>query len=472
MANVEKISDEVLNNMIKFVLNGNTKISQQFVSQSTIIDEQFITHIDELLFSVENIAKSPKRFIKNNQLIVNVERAKHIDSESVRHLASHTEYIRSVEPDGTVMPSKILSNEFEEDIAIYENRFVFSLINFLSQFIEKRYGLICENASNKDITTLSLSSKFSVGKADVFTNLDMKLSVPSKNENLIDKNQQLIETLEKIRTRILAIKGSEFYQSLKNAKPVLPPIQKTNIILMHKDYKAAYSLWLYLASYTSMGYSLTVKQKDIKIEDDYYQALARIIGETAQALIKNDSVHANFYNDAEILEKTKKFNIIRATDFEPTFSLSGSESKENLLNQFYYDKVKEIVYKKINKFDLPEVKEQIDDHEKKENIDYKKLDITFGKFFRNLSSINNTMMTELLYKDLQKPEKTKKDDKVGEIKEQMKVQTQLLKRMKIMSKLKSQELEKMLKKETLAVVKFEKLKYNLADAEGVLERKR
>lgn len=63
------------------------------------------------------------------QEVVAMEKAKKVDSESIRHLASHTQYIRDINEQNEVIPSKILSTYAEDNIGIYENRFIKSLIN-------------------------------------------------------------------------------------------------------------------------------------------------------------------------------------------------------------------------------------------------------------------------------------------------------------------------------------------------------
>ncbi|MCK7485962.1 MAG: DUF2357 domain-containing protein [Bacillus subtilis] len=73
------------------------------------------------------------------QQILPVERAKKIDSDTIRHLASHTENIKSVGRGGEVIPSKVMTSYSEGDIGTYENRFIKTLVDKLYLFIEKRY---------------------------------------------------------------------------------------------------------------------------------------------------------------------------------------------------------------------------------------------------------------------------------------------------------------------------------------------
>ena len=54
-----------------------------------------------------------------------------VDSQSIKHLSVNSAIIKDVTEDGDVVPHKILTPYSEEDIAIYENRFIKSLIEKL-----------------------------------------------------------------------------------------------------------------------------------------------------------------------------------------------------------------------------------------------------------------------------------------------------------------------------------------------------
>jgi predicted component of viral defense system (DUF524 family) len=69
-------------------------------------------------------------------------------------LAEHTEFVRSVDAKGNVTPERILSISTEEDVQIYENRFVMTLIKKLIIFIEKRYNFIKDHGETRDSDVL------------------------------------------------------------------------------------------------------------------------------------------------------------------------------------------------------------------------------------------------------------------------------------------------------------------------------
>src|SRR5690554_6009091 len=90
----------------EFIDRGQNKILQTQVVENFSMEDNWIDVISRLLFSVEEIVKNPHRFITDKDLLLNVERARKITGKTIRHLSSHTNYIRSVNEKGEIIPSK------------------------------------------------------------------------------------------------------------------------------------------------------------------------------------------------------------------------------------------------------------------------------------------------------------------------------------------------------------------------------
>ncbi|UKI51077.1 MAG: DUF2357 domain-containing protein [Clostridium sp.] len=81
-----------------------------------------------------NIINNPKKSIRYDEEVVLVEKAHKINADTVRHLAAHTELIKKIDTNGDVIPSKVLTTFAEEEINIYENRFIKTLIYRIDTF--------------------------------------------------------------------------------------------------------------------------------------------------------------------------------------------------------------------------------------------------------------------------------------------------------------------------------------------------
>ncbi len=75
-------------------LSGDRVIYQKDIIETKVFDEEWIKTLESYFPSIDKIANTPKTGIRYEQEIVPVEKAKKINSESVRHLASHTHFVK------------------------------------------------------------------------------------------------------------------------------------------------------------------------------------------------------------------------------------------------------------------------------------------------------------------------------------------------------------------------------------------
>lgn len=115
---------------------GEKTIYNKTVRETKIFDGNFLDVVIGAYPSLLKICRDPKKTLAYMQEVVAMEKAKKVDSESIRHLASHTQYIRDINEQNEVIPSKILSTYVEDNIGIYENRFIKSLINRVIVFLD------------------------------------------------------------------------------------------------------------------------------------------------------------------------------------------------------------------------------------------------------------------------------------------------------------------------------------------------
>lgn len=86
--------------------------------------------IEEGIDAIFNIVDKPRRFITTSEEVVPVALAKKITADSVRHLSMNTQFIASDE-NGDIQPTRVLNVTTEESYDLYENRFIYHLIQRL-----------------------------------------------------------------------------------------------------------------------------------------------------------------------------------------------------------------------------------------------------------------------------------------------------------------------------------------------------
>ncbi len=322
---------------------GEKTIYNKTVRETKIFDGNFLDVVIGAYPSLLKICRDPKKTLAYMQEVVAMEKAKKVDSESIRHLASHTQYIRDINAQNEVIPSKILSTYAEDNIGIYENRFIKSLINRVIVFLDTRLKLMDENLESISADEIRYKNNIKLSHRKI----DLEMNIKISNE-ILDETQKARELFDKTKNALdkyRALKGTGLYQAVAKLKDVVPPIMKTNIILHNPDFKIAYNLWLYIDRTTEVGYNV---QSDEKTNDDD-DVILNDFNHIGVFLI-NDLMHQRGIQSLEAFDGEKnvrelKHDDITKYELEPKdIKLSHQEISEYLLSrisEIFEEKYKE-----------------------------------------------------------------------------------------------------------------------------------
>jgi len=271
------------------------------------IDEKWVNAIDKCIWPLESIIKKPRTFIERQENVIPVELARKVGSEAVKHLATHTQYISHVK-DGNVIPNKILNVFNEDSLDIYENRFIITLLTRVSQFLDRRYEALFGTTGDEFSSVLKVDSTFNDNDEKVEYSLVLKIHQGQSYLDNQNNDPQIFEKIEHIRTMIASYKKSEFYLNLQSCTQVKSPIQKTNLMTKHPDFKKCYELWQFLDKYTDVGYSIEKRQFDADFEEEYLDELNTTV--LYNYLIMKNSL-ASEHNKAIDIHNFKKKRVIK-----------------------------------------------------------------------------------------------------------------------------------------------------------------
>ena len=249
-----------------FLNNINAILSVKKDYEKKQYDYEWIDMIDETLPYLDNILRNPKRFIINEEEVVQVEKSKKVTVESIIHLTQHTNYIQKIEDNGDVKPSKLLNINKEESLDTYENRFVYTLINNTRTFFEQRKAVTGDFSYFKDKKELKYEANTQIGTEEV----ELSLNISSRNEAKLetdkkDATESVADRLKRIKIQLDGFTGTELMQTLSrlHVAPVRSPIRKTNVILKNPNFQKAEALWNYIQMYEEKN----INEKEHK---DYY----------------------------------------------------------------------------------------------------------------------------------------------------------------------------------------------------------
>jgi hypothetical protein len=180
-----------------------------------------------------------------------------VSRASVEHLAKHSNLITHVPEEGDrLIPDKLYVVENLSNYAIYENRFLYMLLNYIKDFVTIRYEAI-------EALWNSYESEFSMNKDVHLRHRHMTFSIrlmeTSHNAEDTAYNREIIDLLGRMNSilhMISILLGTPLMQEVSKAPMLKPPITRTNMLRMDIHFKAAMDLFDYLGAYLKKGYEI------------------------------------------------------------------------------------------------------------------------------------------------------------------------------------------------------------------------
>ena len=337
---------------MKAYLAGDNVLYQKNTSETKIIDDEWVNMFESFYPSIDAITRNPRSFIKYDTELTEVSRAKKIGAESVRHLASHTQYIQNIDKDRNVTPSKILTMTSDTDYEVYENRFIMTLIKRMIIFIKSRLDVIRANVESYQKDHFSINSKFNACDDDVEMKIDLVIKRDLDNKSINEKNFKLLERVEKLAELVEGLRGSQFMKMMKKAKDVHPPIMKTNVILKNADFKNAYNLWLFMDKYNTLGYDIEVNEKDLEFDSKFKKYVDQLVLINFSTILSNQLRRERKYNSTEYETYIRKRKKTKRTRIDAVMEEPGEEViEDNSINEFFLNKYKQIFNKTVKELE-------------------------------------------------------------------------------------------------------------------------
>lgn len=239
--------------------SGDTSLKG--VIGNKIIDLDWVERVEKALPYIDKAIRESRSFIEQREEIVPIEKVKRVNTQSIRHLAQNTHMIAKVEENGEVLPDRILNIYYESSFAIYENRFLFTLLKSLVDFVEKRY-LALKNKDEKIDINFNIQKELIRKDKTSRMNLDFEY----KTDALLTFDVKDDTSRLSGFTRVLRIRSIiyDFYslpliKALSNTEPVKPPIIHTNLMTKNVNFRNCLELWDYIERYRGEGYKYVDK---------------------------------------------------------------------------------------------------------------------------------------------------------------------------------------------------------------------
>lgn len=240
------------------------------------IDLRWVESIEEALEAMQNIIASPRNVIKEDELIVNVAHAKKAGSETVRHLAMHSALVEDFnEETGDVRPGKLMQRYREDTIGLYENRLVYTTMEYALHFVQVRHDALLEAAGDEFGAKLKVKTEMDSLREHV--HMDFFMHIKEKDDALETdaKNGDALARISRIYRILNTFMNTEFAQQMAKLPRVSGTINKTNVLKKNPEYRAVLKLWEFLKDYHEVGYTVKVVEQnpfiDERMEENIYR---------------------------------------------------------------------------------------------------------------------------------------------------------------------------------------------------------
>ena len=224
-------------------------------------DFAWLDIMEDTIKYLDNILRNPNRFIINDEEVVNVEQARRITVESIKHLAKHTNYIQEIEDNGDVRPSKVLNINKDESFNTYENRLIYTLINNMRTFIDFKESKNITASSLKDEKKCEYTGVTKIGTEKISYSFVLNAKTNVDKKDGFKNGMSVEQRIARLKLRISDLTNMPVYVALakEHVAKVIPPIKKTNLILKNTNFQYAMKLWDFIQNY--------IKDEDTVIRD-------------------------------------------------------------------------------------------------------------------------------------------------------------------------------------------------------------
>ena len=243
------------------------------------IDEDWVETIERGLPFIGKAIDEDRQFILSNGDVQPIEKVKHISRESIEHLARHSNYLSREQDEGELLPEKLYTVERLNDYAVYENRFLYLLLCELENFVNLRYQQLIRQANSYRSELTLKKSVISGGRELAYEiNLNEKrVDDPLLREH--DAGGRALTRIEWLLQSIHAYLRTPLMMEIAKTDKLKPPIAKTNVLRMDKNFKETVALYDYILAYDKPGFTCTRKELPVDLEN------GDIAGELAEPVL-------------------------------------------------------------------------------------------------------------------------------------------------------------------------------------------
>lgn len=260
--NITKLANLEAGKSKEFLNKVDSKLMIDINKSKIVENDEWLSMVE---FSIPHIEKALIKGIKNivtEEEIIKIELIKKVTVESVKHLTKKVDFVDKYnQKSGEVIPKKILNAYKEETFITYENRFLYSLIKLIEDYIYIREKDQESEYKGKDSQKATYQAEIKMKKEKIKVNLDYF----TESSTNLKKSAEMAERIFNIKQSIKMLKATDVYQLLDSKRITLvkAPLKMTNVLLKNVNFQYAVKLWNYLSE------QMEIEDKSIVVNREY-----------------------------------------------------------------------------------------------------------------------------------------------------------------------------------------------------------
>ena len=280
-------------------------------STMCIVDPEWVDMIEKKMPALVNAVAEERQFVRTEGEVLPIERVRSVSKDSIADLGKHANYLTHdpATTGGKVIPDRLMVSKKENDYAVYENRFLYTALVYLNQFLELRLNEIVavtgryegESIMSKTLRSPTATLEFSV-----------RLHETRMNDPVSSRQGGSAEAVRKISSFLATTRSlldTPLMKEVSSAPMVKMPITKTNIIRFDPNFQGALELFLFLHAYDKKGYEIVTKENEItpfqgRTKEDFATLL--FVDSYLTYVYGNDLVNELHLQSEQIDEKQKE----------------------------------------------------------------------------------------------------------------------------------------------------------------------
>ena len=266
----DAVADDPLHAALLRALREDAQFTERCEDECSAVkwDPEWIEAFEAAMPYVVKAIDEQRRFIESFSEIRRVDQARKTTVDSVRHLAEHSNLISRVQGED-IIPEKILIVEREDNYAIYENRFLFTLVQQMNLFLNQRYSAAREANGLRRLRVESVRNAQS-GDLRLSTSTSFVLDrLPARESRVLEEQPQEemsdTERVEALYHQTLQLSVTPLLRQLKGCTPVSSPIVRTNVFKNNENFRQALNLFEFLQRYQKPGYEIITDNQTLPV---------------------------------------------------------------------------------------------------------------------------------------------------------------------------------------------------------------